>query len=296
MAITSMQDTERARARLRRRGRLAPRRVLGAACAHVTITVALVFMAAPFLWMLSSAFKDSTAVLTFPPQWIPSPPTLDSIKQFLNSEPLGSFYANSLKIALSITVGQLVFCSSAAYAFARLRFPGRELLFGIYLSSLLVPEQITIIPLYIVMKHLGLLDNQLSLILPGLTSAFGTFLLRQFFLSIPYELEEAARVDGAGPFRILATIYMPLSGAALATLAIFSFNYYWNELFRPLIFLSSISNMTVPLGLASVLGQFNQNQALLMAGVTLAVLPVLALYLIAQRYIVEGITLTGLKG
>lgn len=295
MATTRVQEGAIARTR-QVRGRLSPGRVLSQVLVYVVVIAFLLFMVVPFLWTISTAFKESAAVFTVPPVWIPVPPTLDSFQQLLSLIPFGNFYLNSFKIAFLITAGQLVFCSSAAYAFARLRFPGRNLMFGVYLSSLLVPGQVTIIPLYIIIKDLGLLDNHAALILPALTSAFGTFLLRQFFLSIPYELEEAARVDGAGPFRILATIYMPLSGAALATLAIFTFNFYWNEFFRPLIFLNTLPNMTIPLGLAFVLGQYASNQALIMAGVTLAIAPVLIIYLLGQRYIVEGITMTGLKG
>ncbi len=263
---------------------------------HGFVLAFLAFMVVPFLWMLSTAFKERLAVLALEPAWVPQPITADSFSQLWSYVPFGSFYLNSLKIALSVTLGQIVFCSSAAYAFARLRFPGRNALFAVYIGSLLVPGQVTIIPLYIIVKDLGLLDNHAALILPALTSAFGTFLLRQFFLSIPVELEEAARIDGAGPFRILATIYMPLSGSALATLAIFTFNATWNDFFGPLIFLTSIPNMTIPLALNFINGQYGQNEAVVMAGAVAAIAPVLVVYLLAQRYIVEGITLTGIKG
>jgi len=292
--MATIQMTGRRRARLRQA--LTPRRLIPGLLIHLVALLFVLFMILPFLWMLSTAFKDRQTVFNVPPAWIPIPATLDSFQQLLNLVPFGTFYLNSFKVTMCITVGQLVFCSSAAYAFARLRFPGRNILFGLLLSSLLVPGQVTIIPLYIIISKLGLLDNHLSLILPSLTSAFGTFLLRQFFLSIPMELEEAARADGAGPFRILSTIYIPLSGAALATLAIFTFNAFWNEFFRPLIFLSTLSNMTIPLALQYVLGQYGSNQAVVMAGVTLAIAPVLVFYLFTQRYMVEGITLTGLKG
>jgi multiple sugar transport system permease protein len=185
----------------------------------------------------------------------------------------------------------------AAYAFARLRFPGREIVFGLYLSSLMVPGQVTIIPLYILMKHLGLIDNHAALILPGLASAFGTFLLRQFFLGIPRELEEAAIVDGAGLLRVLLVIILPLSRPALAALAIFTFNTAWNDFFNPLIFLDTPRNMTLPIGLNLLQGEFaGTSPAIMMAGAFMAVLPVLIVFLFAQRYIVEGITLSGLKG
>ncbi|HZS91500.1 MAG TPA: carbohydrate ABC transporter permease [Chloroflexota bacterium] len=273
-----------------------PGRLVSRVVIYIVVVLFLLFMVLPFLWMLSTSLKQGIDVFSVPPQWIPSNPTLNSFQQLLSLVPFGNFYVNSVKVTASITVGQLIFCSSAAYAFARLRFPGRNLLFGAYLSSLLVPGQVTIIPLYIIIKDLGLLDNHASLILPSLTSAFGTFLLRQFFLNIPFELEEAARVDGAGPFRILSTIYVPLSGAALATLGIFTFNFFWNEFFRPLIFLNTLGNMTIPVALAFINGQYGQNQAMVMAGVVLAVGPVLVLYLFTQRYMVQGITLTGLKG
>jgi multiple sugar transport system permease protein len=210
---------------------------------------------------------------------------------------MGIFLLNSVKVASLVTLGQLITCSMAAYAFARLRFPGREIVFGVYLSSLLVPGQVTIIPLYILMKHLGLVDNHASLILPGLASAFGTFLLRQFFLAIPRELEEAAIVDGAGLWRVFVTIILPLARPALAALTIFTFNTTWNDFFNPLVFLDSPGNMTLPVGLYLLEGQYNQTSpAIMMAGVFIAVIPVLIVFLLAQRYIVEGITLTGLKG
>jgi multiple sugar transport system permease protein len=273
-----------------------PGLLAGRVVVHVVVLAALVFMLVPFLWMLSTAFKAGMQVFDQPPDWIPSPIITDNFQSLLSLVPFGTFYLNSFIVAGTITVGQLLFCSSAAFAFARLHFPGRNLLFGIYLSSLFVPVQVTIIPLYVLIKHLGLLDTLPSLIVPSLTSAFGTFLLRQFFLSIPVELEDAARVDGAGPFRILTTIFIPLSGSALATLAIFTFNFFWNEFFRPLIFLSTVHNMTIPLGLAFVVGDHSQGQSVVMAGVTLAVIPVLIVYLFAQRYIIQGIALTGLKG
>ena len=211
--------------------------------------------------------------------------------------PFGMFFVNSLKVAGLITIGQLVTCSLAAYAFARLRFPGRDLLFGLYLSSLMVPSQVTIIPLYILMRNLGLIDNHASLILPALASAFGIFFLRQFFLTIPRELEEAAIVDGAGLWRVLLVIILPLSKPALASLAIFTFNYFWNDFFTPLIFLDSPANLTLPVGLGYLQGQYGgTSPAVMLAGVCMAVVPILVVFLVGQRYIVEGITLTGLKG
>jgi len=267
------------------------------ACLYLVLIVIGALIAAPFLWGISNAFKDQTGVYANPPVWIPSPAILDNFVSAWTTVPFGLFFLNSLKVAGLITLGQLVTCTLAAYAFARLRFPGRELLFGIYLSSLMVPSQVTIIPLYILMRNLGLIDNHASLILPALASAFGIFFLRQFFLTIPRELEEAAIVDGAGLLRVLLVIILPLSQPALAALAIFTFNYYWNDFFAPLIFLNSPQNLTLPVGLSFLQGQYaTASPAVMLAGVCMAVLPVLLIFLIGQRYIVEGITLTGLKG
>lgn len=283
------------RARVRRSSSL--RRLVLRILLYLFLLLIAVVIAAPFLWGVSTAFKDQTALYAVPPVWIPSAAVFDNFVTAWTMVPFGLFFLNSLKVAGLITVGQLVFCSMAAYAFARLRFRGRDLLFGLYLSSLMVPSQVTIIPLYILMRHLGLIDNHASLILPGLTSAFGIFFLRQFFLTIPRELEEAAIVDGAGLLRVLLVIILPLSKPALAALAIFTFNFFWNDFFTALIFLDSPANLTLPVGLAYLQGQYGgTSQAVILAGVCMAVLPVLAIFLVGQRYIVEGITLTGLKG
>ncbi len=272
-------------------------RVLPILVLYALLLVVVAAIAAPFLWMISNAFKDQTAIYANPPAWLPSPAITDNFVSAWTQIPFPLFFLNSVKVSGLITIGQLITCSLAAYAFARLRFPGREIVFGIYLSSLMVPSQVTIIPLYILMKNLGLVDNHAALILPGLASAFGTFLLRQFFLTIPRELEEAAIVDGAGLLRVLVTVILPLSRPALAALAIFTFNFFWNDFFSALIFLDSPQNLTLPVGLSVLQGQYaSTSPAVMLAGVCMAIIPVLVVFLIGQRYIVEGITLTGLKG
>lgn len=265
--------------------------------AYLALAIIVVLVTGPFLWMVSNAFKDQTAIYANPPTWIPAPAIVDNFVTAWSQVPFGLFFLNSLKVAGLVTIGQLVTCTLAAYAFARLRFPGREIVFGIYLASLMVPSQVTIIPLYILMRTLGLVDNHASLILPALASAFGTFLLRQFFLTIPRELEEAAIIDGAGLLRVLLTVILPLSRPALAALTIFTFNFFWNDFFSPLIFLDSPQNLTLPVGLTLLQGQYGgTSPAVMLAGVCMAIVPVLIVFLIGQRYIVEGITLTGLKG
>ncbi len=268
-----------------------------ALASYVFLLLVVAVIAGPFVWLLPNAFKDQTAIYAIPPTWIPSPATFDNVVAAWTQVPFALFFLNSLKVAGLVTIGQLVTCSLAAYAFARLRFPGREIIFGIYLSSLMVPGQVTIIPLYILMKNLGLVNTHAALILPALASAFGTFLLRQHFLTIPRELEEAAIMDGAGLLRVLFLLVLPLSKAALGALAIFTFNTSWNDFFSPLIFLDSPQNLTLPVGLSALQGQYGgTSPAVMLAGVCMAVIPVLLIFLFGQRYIVEGITMTGIKG
>jgi multiple sugar transport system permease protein len=215
----------------------------------------------------------------------------------LTALPFFTFVFNSLKVASLITAGQLVICSLAAFAFSRLTFPGRDFLFFAFLASLMIPQHVTIIPIFIIVRNFGLLDSHWALILPALFSAFGIFLLRQFLMTIPQELEDAARVDGANLFVIYARIMLPLAAPGLVTLTIFAFNYFWNEFFRPLIFLNSWDQMTLPLGLTILRGYLGTgNTAAVLAGVTMAIVPVLIVFLLFQRYLIEGITLTGLKG
>ena len=254
-------------------------------------------MMLPFAWMFSTSWRLARDSFSLPPQWLPTAWRTENYREVLDNIPFVAFVVNSLKVAVLITVGQLVTCSLAAYAFGRLRFPGRDLLFLVFLSQLMVPQQVTIIPVFILIRVLGLLDTHWALIIPALVSAFGTFLLRQFFLTIPQELEEAARVDGAGYVRTFLQIILPLAGPGLSTLAIFTFNFYWNEFFRPLLFINTWDRMTLPLGLTIMKGYLGVgNVAAIMAGVSMGILPVLLVFLFAQRYLIEGVTLTGIKG
>jgi multiple sugar transport system permease protein len=256
-----------------------------------------ILMMIPFVWMFSTSWRLAKDSFSLPPQWLPTTWRIENYQEVLNGIPFLAFVVNSLKVSALITLGQLVTCSMAAYAFARLRFPGRDLLFLLFLSQLMVPQQVTIIPIFILIRVLGLLDTHWALIIPAIFSDFGTFLLRQFFLTIPYELEDAARVDGAGYFRTFLQIILPLAGPGLSTLAIFVFNFYWNEFFRPLLFISTWEKMTLPLGLTVMRGYLGVgNVAAIMAGVSMGILPVLIVFLLAQRYLIEGITLTGIKG
>ena len=264
---------------------------------HLTLLVVSLAFLFPFFWMFSTSLRTPAESFTLPPKWWPGNPQFQNYLRVVQSVPFGRFFRNSLLVSGLVTIGQLITCSTAAYAFARLRFPGRNILFVILISSLMIPVQVTIIPIFILIRRFGLTDTLQSLILPSLISPFGVFLLRQFFLTIPKDLEDAAVIDGANHFFIFTRIILPLSKPALSALAIFTFNYHWNEFFRPLIFLNTYERMTLPLGLSILKGYFGTGSvSVIMAGVTLAVLPVLVAFILAQRNLVEGVTLSGMKG
>ena len=277
-----------------------PRRKLkrGDLFSFVILTVAAILVLMPLLWMFSTSLRPVAESFNLPPQWLPTQFRIENyIAPFESNVPFVDLFANSLKITLAVTAGQLVTCSLAGYGFARLRFPGRNFLFILLLASLMVPGQVTIIPIFLLMRSLGLIDNHLAIILPGLISAFGVFLMRQFFKQMPQELFDAARVDGAGHIRSFLQIAMPLAGPALATLGIITFNAIWNSYFLPLIFLNSWGKMTLPQGIALLTGYMGSgNPSVVMAAVTMAILPVLAVFIFAQRWIIEALTRSGLKG
>jgi ABC-type glycerol-3-phosphate transport system permease component len=264
---------------------------------HLVLILVSIVMAAPMLWTLSTSLKQPGVIITYPPQWIPNPVNWDNYRQLFLQLPMAIFLLNSFKIATVATIGQVISCAMAAFAFARLRFPARNLLFFILLATLMVPTHVTLIPTFFIMRWLGWIDTHWALTVPWwMGGAFGTFLLRQFFLTIPTEMMEAAKIDGAGYWRIFWRIYMPLSGPALATLAVFTFMGSWNNLLGPLIFLNSEDKMTVTLGLTLLQGQYYSQWTLLMAGAIVSVIPTLIVFFIAQKYFVEGIVRAGLKG
>ena len=252
----------------------------------------------PFIWMISTSFKEPFQVFTYPPEFIPNPWTTDGYRRLADVSPIGSWVVNSLVVSITITVSQLLFSSLAAYAFARIDFPGRELIFMAYLATMMIPGQVTLIPTYILIKTFGWIDTLYALTVPYLFgSAFGTFLLRQFFLTIPTELEDAARIDGAGYFGTYFRIILPLSKPALATLGVFVFLFFWNDFLWPLIVINTDELRTLPVGLAVISrGYFGTDWSALMAGTVISLLPILIIFFMAQRYFVQGITLTGLKG
>ncbi len=268
---------------------------------YFILFLVLVIMVIPFFWMFTVSFGPVSEMFKVPPNWIPSNFTLESYARVFKETDFLHWIFNSLKVSSSVTIGRLFFCSTAAYAFARLRFPGRDILFIILLSAMMIPIQVTIIPIYYIMRNLNLVDNLWSLILPALVSPFGVFLLRQFLLTIPSDLEDSAKIDGANPFTTFWYIILPLSGGALSTLAILTFNTYWNDYFVPLIFLNNGTRLTLPLGIGTMIGRFASGGGMgsdpsgIVAVVTMSIIPVLLIFLFAQRYLIESITMTGMK-
>jgi multiple sugar transport system permease protein len=255
-----------------------------------------VSMLVPFGWMLIASLRDKTEFFSQVGSLLPSGPHWDNYLQAWTSVPFGGFFANSVGVAVCVTLSQLVTCSFAAYAFARMRFKGRDALFIAYLSTMMVPTQVTMIPLFVLMVKLHWIDSYFALIVPFLASAYGCFLLRQFFLTIPRELEDAATIDGCGHWSIFARIILPLSKPALSAFGVIAFLGSWNSFIWPLIVINRPSMKTLPIGLQSLQGYYGDgNWAVLMAGAVVAALPMLIVFLIAQKQFIEGITLTGLK-
>jgi multiple sugar transport system permease protein len=264
---------------------------------HVILALGALTMIVPFVWMISSSLKAEGDIFIYPPQWIPVPVHWENYSDLLNNMPFALFTFNSFKVSSLAAIGQLLSCSLAAYAFARLKFPGREIVFFILLAALMIPGEVTLIPVYLIMRYLGWLNTHLPLTVPYFFGgSFGTFLLRQFFLTIPTELEDAALIDGAGRFTIYWRIFLPLAKPALATLGLFIFMAQWNNLLAPVIYLNDQDKMTLTVGLAYTQGEFTTQWNLLMAGAVISILPILILYAFAQKYFVQGVVLSGLKG
>ncbi len=264
-----------------------------------------VLMMIPFLWMVTTSLKTRAEVFALPPTILPAQPRWENYADMWTALPFGSFFVNSVKLAALNTVGQLISSSMAAFAFAALRFPFRGQLFGLLLVTLIIPFQVVLIPNFILYRLLphpfsasgNWIGTQEPLWVGAfLGGAFGTFLLRQFFLTIPRELGDAARVDGANPWQIYRHIYLPLARPALATLAIFTFMWSWNDFINPIIYLRDVKSFTLTAGLSLFQGQYVGKWPLLMAGALVSVIPMIVLFIVAQRHFVRGIALTGIKG
>lgn len=263
---------------------------------HILLAVGALLMIMPFLWMISTSFKSFTDSMSVPPKWLPVEWHPDNYLRVIQTIDFGTYYLNTVIVTVGRTAGQLILCSLAAYAFASLRFPFKNAIFLALLAVLMVPSQVVMIPSFVIMREFNWLDTFYVLIVPGIFSAFGTFLLRQFFMTLPKDLEEAAKIDGCSYFRIYWNIYLPLSKAALVSLAIFTILASWNDLLWPLIMTSSEEMRVLSIGISSFQGQHSTDYPLLMAGALMATLPIIILFIFLQRYFIEGIAMNGIKG
>ncbi len=252
----------------------------------------------PFVWVVSTSLRNSVQSFTVPPQWIPVDMDFSNYTRVFTEIPFWNQMANSFIITLSVVAGQLISASLAGYAFARLKFKGRNTLFWIVLATMMIPGQATIIPVFIIISRFFHLNDTLyALIIPGLATAFGTFLLRQYFLGIPDDFEEAALVEGANQWQIFSRIYFPLASPGLAILAILTFNAKWNDYFSPLIFMNTKERFPITLGIVDLQGYMATGSiSVVLAGIVLSTIPVIIIYILGQRYLIEGLMAGGLKG
>ena len=250
----------------------------------------------PFLWAISTSLKPSYQVFETPPSWLPSPALWANYVEAMTALPFPRYYANTMFITFTAMVGDVFVSTMVAYAFARMRFPGRDILFLVLLGTMMLPMQVTMIPLFMLFRQLGWVDTFWPLIIPAFAgSAFYIFLLRQFFLTIPVDLEDAALIDGAGPFQTLWRIFVPLSVPAMTTIAVFSFMHHWQDFFMPLIYLNSKEMKTVSLALQMFREESVTDWNLMMAASVTASIPCILLFFFAQRYFIKGIVMTGMK-
>jgi multiple sugar transport system permease protein len=263
---------------------------------HLVLIPLAVVMLVPMVWMLVTSLETLDQTRHFPPVMLPHTLHPGNYGQVLRQAPFARWFVNTLIVTVVTVAGNLLLCAMAGYAFARIKFFGREVVFILVLATLMIPFQVVMIPTFIIVKHLGLINTLGGLIVPNLAQAFGIFLFRQFFRTLPVELEEAARIDGASRLGVLFKIVLPLSGPALATVAVITFLYTWNDFLWPLITIYSPNNMTLQLGLTTFQGTHQTATNLLMAANVMSMLPVLLLFFLAQRYFVRGIASTGLKG
>lgn len=276
------------------RGNHATRRTVGFVLLHVVVIAGALLMFFPFLWTIITSITPG-ATLTSTPALFPENPTLEAYRRLFAERPFGRVILNSLLLATVTTVVQLVTSSTAAYAFSRLPFRGRGVVFAVYLATMMIPLQVLIVPLFVELKNFGLLNTYLGALLPTLASAFGIFLLRQAVNQVPRELDEAATIDGAGHFRIFFQVILPNIRPALATLTVFAFMGSWNSFLWPLVVLRSPELQTLPIALAGLEGQYVSDWDIIMAGSVVSVIPMLALYIFAQKYVIQGVASSGIK-
>ena len=263
---------------------------------YIALGLGLILMVIPFLWMAISSVKPEAEIRSIPPTWWPQSVTLDNFRELFTRLDFTTYFLNSVLVATAVTVGNMLFCSMLGYALAKLEFRGKKLLFALVLGTLMIPGVVTFVPLFVLTVNLGLANTLTGMALPFLAGPFGVFLMRQFILSLPDELIQAARVDGAGELRIFFSVVMPLCWPALATLGILTFLTSWNNFLWPLVVATNEDKYTLPVALALyAVGQNATQYGLLLAGSVVVVIPVIAVFLFLQRHIMQGISMTGIK-
>ncbi len=263
---------------------------------YAVLSVGLLVVVAPFLWMVVSSFKPEAEVRAVPPTWWPETVTMENYDRLFTQLDFPTYFVNSVIVALAVTIGNMVFCSMLGYALAKLDFPGKKALFVVVLGTLMVPFVVMFVPLFVLTTKMGLSNTLIGMILPFLAGPFGVFLMRQYIQTLPDELIQAARIDGAGELRIFFSVMLPLCGPALATLGILTFLGSWNNFLWPLVVAQTEDKYTLPVALALyAVGQNATQYGLLLAGSVVVVLPVLALFLLLQRHIMQGVAMTGIK-
>ncbi|CAN5237893.1 carbohydrate ABC transporter permease [soil metagenome] len=263
---------------------------------YVALTIGLILMIVPFLWMAISSIKPEAEVRAVPPTWWPETVTLDNYRTLFDKLDFATYFLNSTLVAGAVTIGNMLFCSMLGYALAKLDFPGKRLMFALVLGTLMIPGVVTFVPLFVLTANLGLVNTLTGMVLPFLAGPFGVFLMRQFIMSLPDELMQAARVDGASELRIFFSVILPLCGPALATLGILTFLASWNNFLWPLVVATEEDKYTLPVALALYsVGQNATQYGLLLAGAVVVVIPVIAVFMVLQRHIMQGISMTGIK-
>lgn len=269
---------------------------LGYVLIYAVLIGGIIVTVFPFIWMIMTSFKTQSEAIAVPPVIFPAKWKFDNYLKIFNAIPFAKMYLNTIISAIVTVFGQLLFCSMAAYAFARIKFPGRNLIFMVLLAVLMVPSSFFILPQYLLIQKMGLLNTLPALFIPNLFSAFGTFLLRQFFMSLPEELEDAARLDGCSRFTIYSKIMLPLVRSGLVALGILTLRFAWNDLMWPMIVNTSTEKMSLSAGLAYMNGQYTTDYPAMMAGAVMAVAPLLILFAIFQKQFIEGVAMSGIKG
>lgn len=272
------------------------KRDLKKALIHLILIAGIGVTILPFFWMITTAFKTQGESVQMPPIWLPSAWRFDAFREVLAKPNFLTVYGNTIITTVVTVLGQVGLCAMAGYGFARIRFPGRDLLFVLILGVLMIPSQIFLMPQYLIIQNLGLLNTIPALFLPNLFSAFGNFLLRQSFLSLPKELEEAAMLDGCSRFQIFYKIMLPLTKSSMVALSIMVMKFAWNDLMWPLIVNTSAKKMTLAPTLASMISEYGSNYPVQMAGAVLSILPIVILFIIFQKQFIEGVASTGVKG